>query len=61
MLAPYRVFRIDEDSCTFGMVTTKGEYKPKSNFTMRLECFVEAGASTGYFVWVKRKSDGQET
>ena len=42
------------------MVTTKGEYKPKSNFTMRFECFVEAGASTGYFVWVKKKSNGQE-
>ena len=38
----------------------KGEHQPKSNMIMRLQCFVEADASTGYFVWVKRKSDGRE-
>jgi len=54
------MYRVDEETVTFGTVNSKGEYKAKSNFTIKLEVFVEAGAHTGYFVTLKRKLDGQE-
>ena len=44
----------------FGLITAKGEYRAKSNFRLKLECFVDAGASTGYFAWVKQKNDDRE-
>ena len=46
------------DSCTFGTVSTKGEYREKSNFSIELETYVD-GDNAGYFAWVKRKSDGR--
>lgn len=48
---------MDTETCTFGIVNGKGEYRPKSNFTIELESFVDAGASTGFFAWITRKSD----
>lgn len=51
-------FKVDEETCTFGTITAKGEYKPRSNFTVHLVTYVEAGESTGYFARVKRKTDG---
>ena len=36
-----------------------GEYRPKSNFFIKLETYVD-GQNAGYFAKVKRKSDGQE-
>ena len=54
----YQCFKVDEATCTFGTITAKGEYKPRSNFTIQLVTYVEAGESTGYFARVKRKTDG---
>ena len=51
---------MDDEGVTFGVVNSRGEYKAKSNFSIKLETFVEAGANTGYFVTLKRKSDGLE-
>ena len=51
---------VDDETITFRTVNNKGEYKPKSNFTIKLQTYVEAGAYTGYFVILKRKSDSQE-
>ncbi|XP_065913247.1 uncharacterized protein [Dysidea avara] len=55
-----QLFKVDDETVTFGTVNSKGDYKPKSNFTIKLEVFVEAGAHTGYFVTLKRKLDGRE-
>ena len=53
------MFKVDEESCTFGQLLAKGEYRPKSNFIMELDTYVEVGPGTeaGYFVWVTRRSD----
>ena len=46
-------FRVDPESCTFGMVV-KGRYKPKSNFAIELVTHVEAGDHTGFFANITR-------
>ena len=50
-------FKIDHEDCTFGQIMAKGKYKPRSNFIMELETYVEAGSNTGFIVWVTRRSD----
>lgn len=52
-----QLFKVDEEDCTFGLLTAKGHYKPKSNFIMELATYVEAGSSSGYFVHVTRRND----
>ena len=47
-------------NCTFGLISKDHRYKPKSNFSMKLKTFVEAGPHTGFFVLVTRKSDRQQ-
>ena len=49
-------FRVDSETCTFGTVV-KGQYKMKSNFTIELVTFVDAGEFTGYFSKIVRRSD----
>ena len=52
-----QTFRVDEEDCTFGMLMSKGFYKPKSNFIMELATYVEAASNSGYFVYITRRSD----
>ena len=53
------MFKVDEESCTFGLLLAKGEYRPKSNFIMELDTYVEAGPGTEavFFVWITRRSN----
>ena len=48
---------MDVDRFTFGSVSAKDLYKPKSNFMIELETFVEAGDNTGYFAWITKASN----
>ena len=53
-------FKIDFEDCTFGNVLAKNKYRPRSNFIMQLETYVEcndSGNNTGFFVWITRRSD----
>lgn len=50
-------FRVDTGSFTFGIISSKGEYKAKSNFSIELETYVEAGSNTVFFAYVTKKSD----
>ena len=34
---------MNDEGVTFGVVNSRGEYKAKSNFSIKLEVFVEAG------------------
>ena len=51
-------FKVDYEDCTFGLLLAKGQYKPKSNFTMELMTYVEAGSNSGFFTNITRRSDG---
>ena len=51
---------MDVEDCTFGQIVgSKNRYKPRSNFIMDLETFVEGGANNGagFYVWITRRSD----
>ena len=48
---------MDNETCRFGCVSAKREYKPRSNFKVELETFVEAGDNTVFFVWITRASN----
>ena len=54
-----QVFKVDEESCTFGQLSAKGQYRAKSNFIMELDTYVEAGPGTeaGFFVWITRRTN----
>lgn len=51
-------FRQDPESCTVGTILATGEYRPKTNFYIELDTFVESQMA-GFFATVKRKSDGE--
>ena len=53
---------MDEESCTLGLILTKDEYRPKSNFIMELDTYVEAGPGTeaGFFVWITRRTNHEK-
>ena len=57
MHACMQSFKVDYEDCTFGLLLAKGQYKPKSNFTMELMTYVEAGSNSGFFANVTRRSD----
>ena len=43
-----------------GSILPDGSHSEKGNYTIKLECLIEAGVKTGYMVTVKRVVDSQE-